>query len=363
MRSSKSTFEDGCHAMVPILDTLDSHPRPNVLYTYDSEKQAFVISAKSKISPQYELINSYGKYSDSHLFAKFGFVNGDGSGYTQASMALFHRPFDILMGEDFSLMPNVVMNGKDDESETQSLMDETLNHQRKEMKRYLTMDDGYDDCIQKDLHPEAFKLKRLKLMHLIRMANDPSSWIATLQPRKPRSRPRESINLLISEEPPKFNPSNVQVNLIKLMNTCRLIVLNEEDYDGRAIQILEDNLENKDFVVPEMEGNKALEYRSLKYLGRMTASALMQYTPVKMKQEFETVRQLNKENAFGNSTWTAAQLRLGEMQSLHAVSGIAMTFARKLLEGMEEEQIGVQFKIRESSCPKAYTDILDKDLN
>ena len=47
--SSKGLFREGCHAMVPILDTLNSHPHPNVVYDYDLKKQAFVISAKSKI--------------------------------------------------------------------------------------------------------------------------------------------------------------------------------------------------------------------------------------------------------------------------------------------------------------------------
>lgn len=40
---------EGCHAMVPILDMLNHHPQPNVVYQFDIAKQAFVISALSKI--------------------------------------------------------------------------------------------------------------------------------------------------------------------------------------------------------------------------------------------------------------------------------------------------------------------------
>jgi hypothetical protein len=72
-------FAEGCHSMVPILDMLNHHPQPNVVYKFDTGKQAFVISAKSQIPVKWELMDSYGMYSDSHLFAKFGFVNGDGS--------------------------------------------------------------------------------------------------------------------------------------------------------------------------------------------------------------------------------------------------------------------------------------------
>ncbi len=305
--SSKGLFREGCHAMVPILDTLNSHPHPNVVYDYDLKKQAFVISAKSKISPGWELMDSYGKFSDAHLYAKFGFVNGDGSGYTQASIGLFHRPLDVQISQEYTLVPNKMRQGSTSHSPIQTISD----FQKGNLKRYLMYDDGYEDCVQKDLHPEAFKLKFLKWQHLAKIANDPKFWVATLKPRSPESRPKKSSDLLIREVPPEFNPKKLGLDMTHLVETCRLLALTVDDFEGTAIQLLEDNLGSSTFAVPK--GSQALEYRSLRYLARLSGMALMQY-PTSIQKEFENALQLNKENAFGNDTWTASQLRLGEMQ-------------------------------------------------
>lgn len=356
IQSSEKIYDEGCHAMVPILDMLNSHPHPNVVYDYRSEKRAFVISAKSNISPQWELMNSYGKYSDAHLFAKFGFVNGDGSGHTQTSIALFHRPLDVQMSREYTLIPNKILHSDAHESETISPLEKIPDFQRINMKRYLTYDDGYDDCVQKDLHPEAFRLKQLKWLHLAKIANDPKFWIVTLQPRSPESRPKKSSNLLITQAPPEVNPKKLRMDITNLVNTCRLIALTVNDFEGDAIKILDENKGNNTFVVPK--GSQALEYRSLMFLSRMASTALMQY-PFNLKEEYDNVLKLNKENAFGNSAWIAAQLRLGEMQSLHAISGVGMTYARNILKDTENKQIPIAYKIREKSCPQKYTDIID----
>ena len=342
--SSKGLFQEGCHAMVPILDSLNSHPHPNVVYDYDLTKQAFVISAKSKISPGWELMDSYGKFSDAHLYAKFGFVNGDGSGYTQASIGLFHRPLDVQIGQEYTLVPNK----KKQDSSMQTISD----FQKVNLKRYLMYDDGYEDCVQKDLHPEAFKLKLLKWQHLAKIANDPKFWVATLKPRSPESRPKKSSDLLIREVPPELNPKKLGLDMTHLVETCRLLALTVDDFEGNAIQLLEDNLGSSTFTMPK--GSQALEYRSLRYLARLSGMALMQY-PTNIKKEFENALQLNKESAFGNDAWTTSHLRLGEMQSLHALSGIAMSYTRGMLQDAGKEKITVAYKMREKSCPPEYT--------
>jgi len=355
IQSNKSIFDEGCHAMVPILDMLNSHPIPNVVYDYHLEKQAFVISAKSSISPGWELINSYGKFSDAHLFAKFGFVNGDGSGYTQASIAVFHRPLDIQISQEFTLVPNKISFDGNELPPMERIPD----FQKINMKRYLMYDDGYDTCVQKELHPEAFRLKRLKWLHLAKIANDPKYWVVTLRPRAPKSRPRISSDLLIAKAPPEFNPKNVRMDMTHLVDTCRLLALTIDDLGGNAIKILEENLGNNTFVVPK--GSESLEYRSLMFLVRLSSTALMQYS-VNLKDEYHNVLKLNEENAFVSSTttWNAAQLRLGEMQSLHSVSGIAMTYARGILKDSDKKETLLGYKIREKACPPHYTDIIDE---
>jgi hypothetical protein len=314
-----SLFAKGCHAMVPILDMLNSHPQPNVVYKYQIEKQAFVISAKAGIPPQWELMDSYGKYSDAHLYAKFGFVNGDGSGHTQASIALFHRPLDVQISQEFTMIPNqIIVNSTqkitgDESSPELSPMDKIPDFQKLDLKRYLQYDDGYKNCIQKDINPPEFRLKQLKWMHLANIANDSKSWIVTLQPRVPESQPKKSSNVLITELPPKIDPRKLRMDLTHIVDTCRLLALTVNDYDGTAIQVLEDNLGNNTFVVND-PGNDALEYRSLMFLARLAGTALLQYSPVTPDKEYQNVLQLNKANAIGNRDWTAGHLRLGEMQ-------------------------------------------------
>ena len=50
-------------------------------------------------------------------------------------------------------------------------------------------------------------------------------------------------------------------------------------------------------------------------------------------------------------------------QSLHALSGTARAHARDLSNNIEKEEMtAVAFKMREKSCPRKYTDILDEKL-
>jgi hypothetical protein len=370
-------FAEGCHAMVPILDMLNHHPQPNVVYKFDIDKLAFVISAKDKIPVKWELMDSYGMYTDAHLFAKFGFVNGDGSGFTQASIAVFHRPLDVQIKNEFTLVPNAAEDhnvkkkseGGDDEEEDGifSLVEDSMrskmkipDFQKPELKRYLQYDDGYAECVQKDKHPYKFELKQLKWYHLSKIANDPKSWTAVLSPRSPLSKPAASSELLITEQPPQIDPRNLGVDVTRLVETCRLLALTTDDYDGKAVQVLKDNMFNDTFVV--QGGSPALEYRALMFLGRLASTALLQYN-ISPKDEYDRVVQLNKENAFPAKNWTAAQLRLGEMQSLHAISGIAFSNAKRWeVEAKKEKESGTFFfKMREKSCPKEYTDVIDEE--
>lgn len=96
----------GCRAMSPILDTWDSHPNPNADWRYDAKKRAFVIraAANNGIPLGHDVVVSYGKYSDSFLFAKFGYVNGDGSSHTEAYINANHRLLDAGLMQQFSYL-------------------------------------------------------------------------------------------------------------------------------------------------------------------------------------------------------------------------------------------------------------------
>ena len=246
-------FSKGSHAMVPILDLLNHHPSPNVAYQYNADKRAFVITAKRPIPASFELYDSYGLFSDSHLLAKFGFVNGDGSGYTQASIAFFHRGMVDLGGlsEEFSYLSR----------ENPEFNRRILQEQQHGLVRYLQFDDGYKDCIRGPEDSDAYRLKEVKLQHLIRIANEPARWTVTLKPRRPNSQPRETSNEIIVEDPPDLDARKTRVNLVPLIETCRLMAVIHTDFEGEALSILEKNLETPDFTLDR--GSDALEYRAL----------------------------------------------------------------------------------------------------
>jgi hypothetical protein len=221
---------------------------------YDKRKPAFMIDAKKSIpSSGWELFDSYGKFTDSHLFAKFGFLNGDGSGWTQASLALFHRILDTGMDQEFSYLPS------NDEA-----IGVAKTYQRKHLSRYLQYDDGYTDCIKgTDTHPEQFELKKLKLDHLVRIANNRKSWIVNVPPRAPKSQPAESSDVLISEAIPEIDPGTVRIDFSKLIETCRIISIVNSDYGGKATEVLKNNLRNATFALER--DNDSLEYRAVNW--------------------------------------------------------------------------------------------------
>jgi hypothetical protein len=83
-----------------------------------------------------------------------------------------------------------------------------------------------------------------------------------------------------------------------------------DDYDGKAVEVLEANLGNASFFL--QHGNHALEYRSLMCLARLSTTALMQFSNNVQAQQ-TLVETLNRDE-FQSRNWTAAHVRLGEMQ-------------------------------------------------
>ena len=99
------------YVLTPLLDKLckdmyNSHPNPNVAWRFDPATSSYVVRAQSEgINPGQEIIVSYGKYTEGHLFAKYGYVNGDGSSKTEVSLNVFHRMLgDIGLSWQFSFL-------------------------------------------------------------------------------------------------------------------------------------------------------------------------------------------------------------------------------------------------------------------
>jgi hypothetical protein len=334
-----------CHAMVPILDMYDHHPWPNVNWGYDANERAFVISASMPIQPGQTIVDSYGTYTDPHLFAKFGFVNGDGSGHTQASIAALHKPLDVDMKQQFSYIP------------FSRRTNETIGQRQKaQMTRYLHFDDGYTECIQKENYPEAFLLKRIKLAHLARIANIPARWIVRVDPRVPRSLPASSTDIPITHSVPKFNLNEFNLDASKVIATCRLISLTNSDFDGNATAVLKEALQNQHPVEIGFQ-NEFLEFRALACLARLSGLGRWRFKEDE-NELMEFISKLTKTSHHSRE-WTAAHLRLGEMQTLDVVQKLAMSGMREMTkrihEKLETESEDVLPRIREKPCPAEYS--------
>ena len=362
----------GSYAMVPILDFYDHHARPNVEYSYSRDKRVFAIKATNDgIATGHEVVDSYGKYTDAHLFAKFGFVNGDGSGYSQANLATQHMVLDLDLKQQFSYLPFL---------KSQPLSEgikRGLERQKQGVMQYLRFDDGYQDCVFLEdnnsddegsssnddrPHPKAaYELKKLKLKHLARIANHSKRWHLVLLPRAPESLPARASNVPITTNPPKISKRNTKFFHRKeyqlIAATCRLISLTHEDYDGNAVQVLRRNLRNSSFLVEpqiaedsaasDRESNAgALEFRTHFCLARLVSEALKRFDTTIADME-DKVTKLNR-NSFQTKEWTAAHLTLSEMQALEVLRGVSFTAAR-VYEDLRNQSPA--FFIRDSPCP------------
>merc|ERR1711957_713433 len=94
------------------------------------------------------------------------------------------------------------------------------------------------------------KLKQLKYQHLLRIANERSRWNVIFDPRdaSPSSSSTSTSSSSSSSSssslfPPRFHPKRVKMNGSGVISTCRLLSLTIDDYEGKALEILEDALQ------------------------------------------------------------------------------------------------------------------------
>ena len=357
----KSDIGVFAYAMVPILDFYDHHARPNVDYSYSSDRGVFAIRAiGSGIATGHEVVDSYGKFTDSHLFAKFGFVNGDGSGYSQASLATNHPVFDLGLKKQFSNLP---MQRNQQEQPLPDSIKKALDRQRLNMKHYVRFDDGYEKCILRNTNnhaKEAYELKRLKLQHLAKIANHVKRWHLVLPPRAPESLPARASNIAITPAPPKMTKETVRSIFQRkdyqlIAATCRLISLTHEDYNGGAVALLKTNLNDNTFLLKAPEKGEfprdsqfmALEFRTHVCLGRLSSEAMKRFN-VSLSDLEDKVAMLNRQS-FQSNEWAAAHLQLSEMQTLDVLRKVSLTSAQQYADLRNKSPA---FFIREKPCPE-----------
>jgi hypothetical protein len=327
-------LSQGSFAMVPILDLYQHHANPTVGYVYDPVKRAFVIRSLG-FQAGHELWDSYGKHSDPHLYSKFGFVNGDGSESTQISLAAWHSLF---------VLPN-----------------ETKKY---ELLRYLSFDDGYQDCVRPE-NKTAWEFKRLKYHHLQAMAHNPLVWTAIAKPHRPNALPPFSSEIS-SDWPPRTSKFrlgvHVQPDLSGVHSLCRLLVVTHDDMDGRAMSLLQDHKEQAgNYMLPRGDHKSALEYRTLSCIERLAAQSIVSIRKTGSGAEDRLASAVDNLTESTRMDWTLAYLESGELATLDLIRGMVR---RTLAEGWpaEEDREGLSFTVHSKPlCPtKALDPLLEK---
>ncbi|KAL3759448.1 hypothetical protein ACHAWU_000747 [Discostella pseudostelligera] len=362
-------------SMCPLLDMYNSHPNPNVIWGYDSRTSSYLIHAskKSNIPPNHSIVVSYGKYTDGHLLAKYGYVNGDGTSPTEIILAVFHRMLgDVGLGRQFSQLPfdawdpgsrETIFGGNNTGSEL-VMAKKALEIQAKELLRYLMFDDGYEDCIDLNGSPDPTEeeLKLLKLQHLARIANNRDAWIVRVPSKFPHALPLQTDGSPIPEQ--KKDKKAVGLNAENIISTCRLLSLTVADIGGNAVNFLREGLiesgtwksSKKWYFRVENKGD-ALEFRAMMCVVRLCNVALGRYAN----------HDTPEPTIVGSTTWNAWYVVSGEVRALGSLLQAAASEANKIKEryqsltGTSANSIAAITVREEGSCPLDYSlPLLDK---
>eukprot|EP00536_Pseudo-nitzschia_multiseries_P017926 jgi/Psemu1/248457/estExt_Genewise1.C_19360004 len=351
----------GCIAMVPIADLFNHHPNSNTELQYKKMQahpetqqksgRSFVVSSINRaIGPYTEPMASYGFIADAHLYARYGFVNGDGSGPIQLSLGFHHEIMKLnISNHQYDYLPD------------RGTTEKFRNFQKRGLVKYLQFDDGYPECNSgPSSHPDEAELKRLKLQHLLGFANDYDRWNMIMEPRNPESLPARSTEIPIMTNLPQFRKDYaVMRGVDRLQETCRFVSIVNGDFDGNALAVLRDNVGNPDFRIGPGVSD-ALEFRSLMCMSRWFGTRFMS---MELQGNFESAyRGLLAKNRdeFGSNDWVASHVRFGEMQALQAASGLVF---ERVSESWESKKIDPEpeYRMKDDICPEEYLDYLFRD--
>ena len=374
----------GSFSMVPILDLYNHHANPNVEFQYDAQTQVFRVSTIRTLATGQEVRDSYGKHTEAHLLAKYGFVNGDGSDHSQASLALFHPVYS--RGLPWHVM---------DPDDVDPTREERIQAQR--MIKYLHNDDGYDFCIQSPattvtnekedggtaVDPTemeaAFEFKKLKLRHLMQVAKIPKRWMMFLSPRNPPATPplnHTSVSASLLTKIPHFVSSQVKVDANPIMATCRLIAMTHHDYNETATRLLRTNLgsSSSPFHAPPTKKD-ALQYREIMCILRLCKMAFDVYKTT-VEEQTKLVRSLNLQkhtmeqqqaeddedvnvDRSLEQEWMMAHVQLAELQGLEVLRDNAMRWMKHFLQPEYQDPNALlnsapEYTLRNAPCPWKY---------
>lgn len=325
----------------------NSHPNPNARWKFDSETSSYIVTASETIPSNHSIVVSYGKYSEGHLFAKYGYINGDGSSVIEASVAIFHRLLgDVGLGRQFSPLPFDLWSGDSAAVTEDSRAKESLEIQAKELVRYLTFDDGYEECIvmsAKAASNADEELKLLKFRHLIRLANNRQSWIVQIPAADPNALPNQSAEP--STEKPARKRGKLGISAKGIISMCRLLSLTVDDFEGSAINHLRNELREPPSPISIEKQGDALEYRAMSCAVRLSNVALQRYG-----------RYENAEGQFevGTREWAANVILKGEVRALVILLQTCARESKRLKKAVKPGTPGMLVR-EEGSCPIEYS--------
>ena len=131
------------------------------------------------------------------------------------------------------------------------------------------------------------------------------------------------------------------------------------DYNGRAVDVLKENLDNPNFVVgPHV--SDSLEFRSYmcvsRWFGTRVVTMELQGT---LHEEVQKLAEMNRKE-WGSFNWTAKHVRFGEMQASHAGSALIFSEVNKYWEDKKVDA-EPEYRARDHPCPQENAKYLLKD--
>jgi hypothetical protein len=338
-------FTSGVVSIEPVNDWMNSHANNNVkVGAYDAKKRSGQAWSTKAIPKGQELINSYGEQFDHVLFSQYGYIPSDGTGSSIAWLFVHHN---------ISLM-----GGLTGASASHSLP--SLDG----LVPYLQMDYGYVECIRKESQPDAFELKRLKLLYLQRIATNRDWWVLPLPPRTyTDNTPVSTSDITKDYEVPSFGPDVYEYLdefALRVSLPCRLITLTGGDLEY-ASALLEQDLKTLE-ESPTVQQTPALGLeelevpidwmaRTIHCMWTLASAQLKKYT-LSVADQTNHVLTLAGKGGWNTLEWHVAQMNLEEMQSLEAIAN----WAHGALDSVADiKGVSLAVPVRSEPCPDSYS--------
>ena len=339
-------------SLVFVADLLNSHTKYNLNWDVDPKTKSYKFITNSAVPSFGELYTTYGTYTEAYMLAAYGFVSGDGSIPISTLLSVFHDLLDTGMGNSFSRIPFSNREKSDPQYWTPAQR-EQLNG----LVLYMLFDDGYDECINPNVHTEEFEFKLLKFKVLVKkLANNLEAWRMAYPARNPEAEPpRRLAEMTFGKTSDFLNPKHViQASDIGIGTTCRILIMRHDDFDGEASGILNEILHGDRpfgiFSRSLLFDDPDFKKRTGSCVNRLAYEAA---SSARYNRTLSDEKELLKEYAEylpGSPDWAAAHARIAELETL------------QMLLNAAPRRYGKETSPRLNPCPLSWSEPLIKSL-